>query len=136
MTDRPTNSLVWAQIKIFQTKEITPGVPVSGYNRKSLQEDPNLPNNIVYGFDIDEGVERGDINELFYQLTTARNYLLERCNRPEQYTKATKPTATNIIKGFGPGSMIYISDIDGVGQSGIAFSDGTNWRKVKDNSIV
>ena len=134
MTDRPTNSLVWAQIKLFQTKETSPGVSVSGYNRKFLQEDPSLPNNIVYGFDIDEGVERGDLNELFYQLTTARNYLLERCNRPEQYTNATKPSPTDIIKGFGPGSMIYISDIDTGGC--VVFSDGTNWRKIKDNSIV
>jgi hypothetical protein len=134
MTDRPTNLLIWAQIKQFQTKEISSGVFVSGYNKKNLQTDPNLPNNVVYGFDIDEGVERGDLNELFYQITTARNYLVERCNRPEQYTNSTKPTPNDIARGFGPGSMIYISNVDTGGC--VVFSDGSNWRKIKDNSIV
>ena len=134
MTDRPTNLLIWAPIKVLQSKEISDGDILSGYNRIDLEIDPNLPNNIVYGFDIDDGVERGYVNQLFYELTTVGSYLLERCNRPEQYTNATKPSATNIAKGFGVGSMIYISDVDTGGC--IAFSDGNNWRKVKDNSIV
>lgn len=134
MTDRPTNLIIWAQIKQYQTKEISPGVFISSNNRNDLKTDPESINNTVYGFDIGEGVARGDLNELFYQTTVATNYLVERCNRPEQYTSSTKPSPSDASRGFGPGSIIYVSDVDSGGC--LVFSDGASWRKIKDNNIV
>ena len=132
MTDRPEPLVEFATIIEKQTRtnpktgETWTGDNVSKIDDRMTQ----------YGFDMFEGVGRGYINYMFRELSFWGRYLAERCNRPEQYTNATKPNPTDVVKGFGPGSMIYISDIDGVGQPGIAFSDGTNWRKVKDNSIV
>jgi hypothetical protein len=44
------------------------------------------------------------------------------------YTVATLPSATNV------GQIIYVSDE--TGGAVIAFSDGTNWRRVTDRAIV
>lgn len=130
MTDRPQKLPQFAQTKVFQTAtNPKTGETRSGYNVSEI------PNSLIqYGFDMFKGAARGYLNGILQALCNSSSYLLERCNRPEQYTNATKPSPTDIIKGFGPGSMIYISDIDTGGC--IAFSDGTNWRKVKDNSIV
>jgi hypothetical protein len=132
MTDRPQKLPQFAQIKVFQTAtNPKTGETRSGYNVSEI------PDSLIqYGFNMFKGAARGYLNGILQVLCNSSSYLLERCNRPEQYTNATKPNPTDVAKGFGPGSMIYITDIDGVGQSGIAFSDGTNWRKVKDNSIV
>ncbi|MEW4371773.1 glycosyl hydrolase family 28-related protein [Paenibacillus kandeliae] len=46
------------------------------------------------------------------------------------YTKSTLPPANS----EGAGAMIYVSD--DAGGSVIAFSDGTNWRRVTDRNIV
>lgn len=44
------------------------------------------------------------------------------------YTVATVPSATE------PGRMIYVSDE--TGGAVVAFSDGTNWRRVTDRAVV
>lgn len=46
-----------------------------------------------------------------------------------QYTVATVPSAATYVKG-----MIYVTD--DVGGGIVAFSDGTNWRRVTDRAIV
>lgn len=48
----------------------------------------------------------------------------------ESYTVATAPSAS----GHGAGRLIYVSDE--TGGAVIAFSDGTNWRRVTDRAIV
>jgi hypothetical protein len=47
----------------------------------------------------------------------------------ETYTVATLPTASLWTQG-----LIYVSDE--TGGATIAFSDGTNWRRVQDRAIV
>lgn len=49
--------------------------------------------------------------------------------RPQSYTVAGLPSA-----GVGEGSIIYVSNETGGGV--LAFSDGTNWRRVTDRAIV
>lgn len=49
--------------------------------------------------------------------------------KPESYTVATLPSASTYA-----GSMIYVSDE--TGGATVAFSDGTNWRRVQDRNIV
>jgi hypothetical protein len=50
--------------------------------------------------------------------------------RVGSHTVATLPGAS----GSGAGAMIYVSDE--VGGAVIAFSDGTNWRRVTDRAVV
>lgn len=47
----------------------------------------------------------------------------------ETYTVATVPTASSWTQG-----LIYVSDE--TGGATVAFSDGTNWRRVQDRVIV
>jgi hypothetical protein len=49
--------------------------------------------------------------------------------KPESYTVATLPSVSTYA-----GSMIYVSNE--TGGATIAFSDGTNWRRVQDRNIV
>jgi len=49
--------------------------------------------------------------------------------KPESYTVATLPSAVTYA-----GSMIYVSNE--TGGATVAFSDGTNWRRVQDRNIV
>lgn len=49
--------------------------------------------------------------------------------KPQSYTVATLPSASTYA-----GSMIYVSNE--TGGATIAFSDGTNWRRVQDRNIV
>lgn len=126
MTNRPTEYPDWALIKEKRTA-IDPetGKTAEGWSRSEIpikQKD--------YGFDPLEGVERANLNQILYVNGQFVRYLDERCNKPEIYTNMVKPTASS----RGAGSIIYISDID-VGGC-IVFSDGNNWRKIKDNNIV
>lgn len=47
----------------------------------------------------------------------------------ETYTVSTLPTASDYTQG-----LIYVSDE--TGGATVAFSDGTNWRRVQDRAIV
>lgn len=49
--------------------------------------------------------------------------------KPQSYTVATLPSAASFA-----GCMIYVSDE--TGGATVAFSDGTNWRRVQDRNIV
>lgn len=49
--------------------------------------------------------------------------------KPQSYTVATLPAAASFT-----GCMIYVSDE--TGGATVAFSDGTNWRRVQDRNIV
>ena len=57
-------------------------------------------------------------------------WLEERENRPESYTVGTLPDASE----EGEGKMVYVSDE--TGGAVIAFSDGTDWRRVTDREVV
>ena len=57
-------------------------------------------------------------------------WLDERENRPESYTVGTLPDASQ----EGEGKMVYVSDE--TGGAVIAFSDGTDWRRVTDREVV
>ena len=46
----------------------------------------------------------------------------------DSFTVATVPSATQ------PGQMIYVTDE--TGGSTIAFSDGSNWRRIQDRAII
>lgn len=46
----------------------------------------------------------------------------------DSYTVATLPPATT------PGQLIYVSNE--TGGATVAFSDGTNWRRVQDRAVV
>jgi hypothetical protein len=50
--------------------------------------------------------------------------------RVASYTVATVPSASTL----GAGSIIYVSDE--TGGAVLAFSDGTNWRRVTDRAVV
>ena len=50
--------------------------------------------------------------------------------RVGQYAKASLPAAASV----GPGTVAYVTDASGGAQ--LAFSDGTDWRKVSDRAVV
>lgn len=52
--------------------------------------------------------------------------------RGESFTVATLPPAD--ADRYGEGTMIYVSDETGGGV--MAFSDGTDWRRVTDRAVV
>ena len=54
----------------------------------------------------------------------------ERENRPESYSASSLPSASE----EGEGKMIYVFNESG--GAVIAFSDGTNWRRVTDREVV
>lgn len=58
------------------------------------------------------------------------HYFDERLNKPESYTVATVPSAA----ARGAGAMIYVSDASGGAVP--AYSDGTDWRNVKNGNII
>lgn len=62
--------------------------------------------------------------------------LYTRINGPfmvPSYTVVSAPSPTN-WQGTGFSSIIYVSDE--TGGATLAFSDGTNWRRVQDRTII
>ena len=126
MTDKPTEYPDWALIKTQRTTvDPETGKIAQGESRSEI---PLIQKD--FGFDPLEGVERANLNQVLYLNGQFVRYFDERLNKPQTYTNSGKPSASSV----GAGSMIYISDIDSGGC--IAFSDGTNFRKIKDNSII
>jgi hypothetical protein len=125
MVNRPDKIPYLAKIQEFEI-----GIdPVTGREAQGWNRPDTIPELFTdKGIPINKGLARGDYNFLQYHNALWIEYLDERTNRA--YTNATKPTASTRPAG----STIYISNIDTGGC--IVFSDGTNWRKVKDNSIV
>lgn len=70
------------------------------------------------------------VNWLFRTINNWLKYLDERLNKPESYTVANAPSPA----ARGAGSMIYVTDENG--GAIVAFSDGTNWRRVTDRAII
>ena len=70
---------------------------------------------------IREGIASGRLQAFFDSITDEAN------NR--NFTVATVPDAT-----VNEGRIIYVSDESG--GSTLAFSDGTNWRRVQDRAII
>ena len=125
MVNRPDKIPYLAKIQEFET-----GIdPVTGKEAQGWNRPDSIPELFTdKGIPINKGLARGDYNYLQYYNALWIEYLDERTNRV--YTNANKPAASTKPAG----STIFISDLDTGGC--IAFSDGTNWRKVKDNSIV
>lgn len=70
-------------------------------------------------------------NEVNYQFRYINDWIkFLDVHRPDSYTVATVPSAAD----KGAGAMIYVSDE--TGGAVIAFSDGTNWRRVTDRTII
>jgi len=57
-------------------------------------------------------------------------YFDERLNKPESYTVANMPSAST----RGAGAMIYVTNETGGAVP--AFSDGNDWRRITDRTIV
>lgn len=118
MTDRPINLPVWA------TNLVTD--PITGNQNREIPPEDLLN----FGWDISDYVARQDINYMLNLLSVWINYLDENKNKAASFTVATLPSAAT----RGAGSFIYVSDA--TGGSIIAFSDGTNWRRTTDRSVI
>lgn len=125
MVQRPDKIPFVAKIQEFET-----GIdPETGKESQGWNRPDSIPELLTdKGIAINKGLSRGDYNYLQYYNALWIEYLDERTSRA--YTDTTKPSASTRPAG----STIYISNVDTGGC--IVFSDGTNWRKVKDNSIV
>lgn len=56
-------------------------------------------------------------------------------------TRLQNPPPIENVDGLGPasgreGQRYYVRDIDGAGTPGIAYSDGTNWRRADTNATL
>lgn len=56
-------------------------------------------------------------------------------------TDLQTPRVIDDVDGLGPatdreGRRYYVRDIDGAGTPGLAYSDGTNWRRVDTNATL
>lgn len=69
-------------------------------------------------------------NWLWWKTGDWLRWLDERENRPSEYTVAQLPSASD----EGAGKMVYVSNESG--GAVIAFSDGTDWRRVTDREVV
>lgn len=55
-------------------------------------------------------------------------------SRARSFTVATLPSAADFNPANGGAAYLYVSDE--AGGATLAFSDGTNWRRVQDRAIV
>lgn len=119
MTDRPAKLPQWAMLD---------GVidPVTQQTNK-VEPDEEIRNKGQVTYSTLTAQHFNYMNWLF-SLWTA--YFDERINKPESYTVATMPSASS----RGAGAMIYVSNETGGAVP--AFSDGTDWRRVTDRTIV
>jgi len=114
----PTSYPDWAMTDVVD--------PISGSN--NCIEPPNEKKQ--FGASYSGVLERNFLNWMFRNICLWIKFLNGALHTPKEYLNAEKPTANDYVAG----KMIYISDL-GVGGS-IVFSDGTNWRKVSDNTII
>jgi hypothetical protein len=114
----PTKYPDWAMTDIIE--------PISGSNNVIEPPDEFKQSGFLYA----GVIQRNWINWLFRYISLWIRFLNGALHTPYSYSNTGKPIASD----FTPGKMIFISDL-GVGGS-MAFSDGTNWRKVSDNSII
>ena len=75
-------------------------------------------------------LERNFLNWMFRNICFWIKFLNGALHTPTDFLNTDKPLASD----FQAGKMIYISDLGSGGS--MAFSDGTNWRKVSDNTII
>lgn len=117
MINRPTEFPDWALTDVIDPLEQTPNVINPPNEKKQVGWVPHevVPNNYL--------------NWLHRRTNEWLKYLDQQVPH-EPFSQANKPAASS----FAAGKMIYISDL-GTGGS-MAFSDGTNWRKVSDNTII
>lgn len=69
-------------------------------------------------------------NWLLWKTSLWIRFFEERENKPESFEAATLPSASEA----GAGKMIYVSNE--AGGPVLAFSDGSNWRRVTDRAVV
>ena len=69
-------------------------------------------------------------NGIVFDIRSAVTPIWEGFIKPQAFTVATLPVASAYT-----GSMIYVSD-DNTNQPTMAFSDGTDWRRVQDRSTI
>lgn len=78
------------------------------------------------------------VDEFDYTWRTWLESLYNRLNNgptlAKGYTVATVPSAAEWSDGTTFSAYIYVSDE--TGGATIAFSDGTNWRRVQDRAII
>ena len=76
---------------------------------------------------------KGEASDLFQnfldELEQRINYLLGFVVRVPEYTVATVPAAATYTSGL-------IAVTDETGGYTLAFSDGTNWRRVQDRAVI
>ena len=118
MTDRPTDLPEWASTLVTD--------PTTGNQNKEKPPEDLLN----FGWDVSDYVARQDINYMLDLLSTWINYLDENRNKAASFTVASVPSAST----RGAGSFIYVSNA--TGGSTIAFSDGTNWRRISDRTVI
>lgn len=118
MADRPSNYPRWASQNIVD--------PVSG--ETNVVEPPSAHK--------DEGWQRKEIPPRQWQNWLARQYydwivyLDEAVHKLDTHTVAQLPSASNA----GKGAIVYVTNE--VGGEVPAFSDGSNWRRMTDRTIV
>ncbi len=100
--------------------------PISGSN--NCIEPP--PEKKQYGTSYAGVLERNFLNWMFRTISSWIKFLDTRLHTPQSFAKSTKPNAPEVSAG----KIIYIQDLGDGGS--MAFSDGTNWRKVSDNTII
>lgn len=114
---RPEKFPEWALVNVIDPIEGTPNVlePPDGDKQVGWRPSQVCPNNFM--------------NWIHRVTDDWLKYLDQEVTNPS-FTNSSKPAATSVRAG----KMIYISDAENGGF--IAFSDGTNWRKISDNSII
>ena len=83
-----------------------------------------------YGASYAGVLERNFLNWMFRNISLWIRFLNGALHTPKSFFNANKPEASDVTAG----KMIYVSDLGDGGS--MAFSDGTNWRKVSDNTII
>ena len=115
MIDRPTKYPDWALTDTVLGGEPNKIDPPSGKVQVGWSPGDIVPNNWL--------------NSLQNSYGIWTRYLDSKVN-PVLILNQSKPRASSVTAG----TQIYISDLGAGGC--IAFSDGTNWRKVSDNTII
>jgi hypothetical protein len=118
MMDRPDKFPDWALID--KVDDIS--------KQNNVIEPPGIKKQEGWGYR-DKGA-RNWFNWLARYTVNWLKYLDEQNNFVQNYSVATLPSATE----QRPGSIAYVSDESG--GAVMAFSDGTNWRRVTDRKIV
>lgn len=117
MTDKPTKFVDFALNDIVDTQ----GRPNKLDVPTALVDD---------GWTFNQSADRQTVNELFNLYGLWTRYFEERTNKAESSTVALLPAAGTA----GAGSIIFVTDE--TGGPVLAYSDGTDWRRVTDGNVV